>query len=133
MFNKIITFTALALIFSVNANAQEAAVLQEEPVSSDIMLQQKTVANKNEVMRDINRHIYNTNDSELREFVRNSNAMKRKMNPDAKVETIDVKNKASVSKFMQKEIGLPEKIVNTTPAETTSAKDYKSRASQDLK
>ncbi len=133
MFNKFISLTALALIFSVNAHAQETDNVAEEPVSSEVLLQRETIAQKNAVLKDINSHVYRTNDSELREFVRNSNAMKKIMDPDAVVENVNVKDKEAVSKFMQKDIGLPEKIVVSQPAKETADRVYKSRASQDLK
>lgn len=133
MFNKFISLTALALIFSVNAHAQETDSVAEEPVSSEVLLQRETIAQKNAVLKDINSHVYRTNDSELREFVRNSNAMKKIMDPDAVVENVNVKDKEAVSKFMQKDIGLPEKIVVSQPAKETADRGYKSRASQDLK
>ncbi len=133
MFNKFISLTALALIFSVNAHAQEADVTAEEPVSSEVLLQRETIAQKNAVLKDINSHVYKTNESELREFVRNSNAMKKIIDPDAVVEEVNVKDKEAVSKFMQKDIGLPEKIVVSQPTEETGDRVYKSRASQDLR
>lgn len=133
MFNKFISLTALALIFSVNVHAQETDNVAEEPVSSEVLLQRETIAQKNAVLKDINSHVYRTNDSELREFVRNSNAMKKIMDPDAVVENVNVKDKEAVSKFMQKDIGLPEKIVVSQPAKETADRVYKSRASQDLK
>ena len=133
MFNKFISLTALALIFSVNAHAQETDSVAEEPVSSEVLLQRETIAQKNAVLKDINSHVYRTNDSELREFVRNSNAMKKIMDPDAVVENVNVKDKEAVSKFMQKDIGLPEKIVVSQPVKETADRVYKSRASQDLR
>lgn len=132
MFNKFTGLTALALIFSVNALAQDVLAPQEEPVSSDTILQNKTIAHKEAIMKDVNRHIYKTKDNELREFVRNSNAMKKIIDPDAKVETVNIKDKKAVSQFMQNEIGLPDKIVPEQTAENNKDKIYKSRASQDL-
>ncbi len=106
--------------------------MPEEQDSTEILTQRKKIAQKKETIKDINNQIRYRNDAELREYIRNSNDLNKMIDPEAKIENINVKDRNAVSKFMQKEVGLEEKIVNTPTAEINPKIKYKSRASQVL-
>lgn len=133
MLKKLLGATALTLAFSFNVYAAEQQLSAEEPVSTEIITQRRNIALKREAVKDINNQIRRRNDAELREYIRNSNDLNKMINPDAKVENINVKDKNAVSRFMQKDVGLEEQIVKTEPAEVKTNKKYQSRASQLLK
>lgn len=133
MLKKLLGATALTLAFSFNVYAAEQPISAEEAVSTEIITQRRNIVQKREAIKDINNQIRHRNDAELREYIRNSNDLNKMIDPNAKIENIDVKDKNAVSKFMQKEVGLEEKIVKTEPAEIKTNRKYQSRASQVLK
>lgn len=133
MLKKLLGATALTLAFSFNVYAAEQQLSAEEAVSTEIITQRRNIAQKREAVKDINNQIRHRNDAELREYIRNSNDLNKMIDPNAKIENIDVKDKNAVSKFMQKEVGLEEKIVKTEPVEIKTNRKYQSRASQVLK
>ena len=133
MLKKLLGAPALTLAFSFNGYAAEQPLSAEEAVSTEIITQRRNIAQKREAVKDINNQIRHRNDAELREYIRNSNDLNKMIDPNAKIENIDVKDKNAVSKFMQKEVGLEEKIVKTEPVEIKTNRKYQSRASQVLK
>lgn len=132
MLKKLLGASALAIVLSFNAYAAEQPLVPEEQVSTEILTQRKKIAQKKETIKDINNQIRYRNDAELREYIRNSNDLNKMIDPEAKIENINVKDRNAVSKFMQKEVGLEEKIVNTPTTEINPKIKYKSRASQVL-
>ena len=132
MLKKLLGASALAIVLSFNAYAAEQPLVPEEQVSTEILTQRKKIAQKKETIKDINNQIRYRNDAELREYIRNSNDLNKMIDPEAKIENINVKDRNAVSKFMQKEVGLEEKIVHTPTAEINPKINYKSRASQVL-
>lgn len=132
MLKKLLGATALALIISFDVYAAEQPTAAEEPASTEILTQRMLIAQKKETIKDINETIRHRNDAELREYIRNSNDLNKIIDPNAKAENINVKDRNAVSKFMQKEVGLPEKIVTPAPIEAKTNTKYKSRASQVL-
>lgn len=133
MLKKLFGTSALALILSFNAHAAEKPAVSEEPVSTEILTQRLNIAQKKETIKDINNQIRRRDDMQLREYIRNSNDLNKMIDPNAQAEDINVKDRNAVSRFMQKEVGLKEKIVNTEPAKVKTEVKYQSRASQALK
>ena len=123
---------AVSILFSPIANAQEATDV-EIPLSSEAKAQQMQIEEKNKVMNDINRKIYNTkNERFMREYVRNSNAMKEIMEQPTK--DVDIKDKKALSKYMQEELGLDDEIVEVKENNAENTKpSYSSRAAKLLK
>ena len=84
-------------------------------------------------MNDINRKVYNTkNERFMREYVRNSNAMKEIMEQPTK--DVNVKDKKALSQYMQEELGLDKEIVEVKEINVEDVdKNYQSRAAELLK
>lgn len=126
-------FTLLTLLcFSLPCLAQENT--QEEILSSEKqagLLEQNA---KNKIKADIAQQINDPrNDLLIREYIRNSNDMKKIMNQP--VEEIDFSNKAAINQFMQKDAGVayvPPTTEETPDTQTKNTVKYKSRASFDL-
>ena len=129
---KIFYIMAVSILFSPIANAQEATDV-EIPLSSEAKAQQMQIEEKNKVMNDVNRKIYNTkNERFMREYVRNSNAMKEIMEQPTK--DVDIKDKKALSKYMQEELGLDGEIVEVKENNSEDIKpSYSSRAAKLLK
>lgn len=103
--------------------AQELSDTDEEVISSEMKTKQTMIENKGKIVADINKQIYNkSNDSLMREYVRNSNAMKKIM--DEPTKDIDIKDKKALSQYMQDDIGLQKEIIQVKLPE---AKDKKAR------
>lgn len=135
MFNKFTAFTALSLIISAPAFAEEPLVTEE--VSSWTRLNEIAVKNNKLVNDDINRQINNDSKQDLKEFVRNANALKRIDNPDAEDIKVDVNNKDELRKFIKEQIGfsdnvIPEEELKITPKKTETPRDKLKRARQGL-
>lgn len=129
---KIFYIMAVSILFTPIANAQEATDI-EIPMSSEAKAQQMLIEEKNKVMNDINRKVYNTkNERFMREYVRNSNAMKEIMEQPTK--DVNVKDKKALSQYMQEELGLDKEIVEVKEINVEDVdKNYQSRAAELLK
>ncbi len=126
-------FTLLALLcFSLPCLAQETS--QEEIISSEKQAELLEQNAKNKIKSDIAQQINDPrNDPLIREYIRNSNDMKKIMNQP--VEEIDFSNKAAINLYMQKDAGvayIPKTTKETSETQTKNTVKYKSKASFDL-
>ena len=110
---KHISILSLLILFSTHSIclAQEDSTLAEEaPLSSDAKIQKIKIENKSKILKAINRQIYNpSNDSLMREYVRNSNAIRKMMGKPT--QDVDINDKKALSQFMQDDIGLQKEII----------------------
>ena len=107
MLNKIVGLTTIALMLSANVYAKDI-VAENEPISSDILTQREAIKDKNEITNDVNRDAYKKDDAYLREYIRNSNAMKKIMGNEKEIKDINVKDRAAVGKYMMNDVGLSD-------------------------
>lgn len=102
--------TAILLSTATFCMAAETPDVEEEQLSSEMKSKETMIETKGKVLSDINKQIYNkSNDALMREYVRNSNAMKKIMGKETK--EIDTNNKKALSEYMQDDIGLQKEII----------------------
>lgn len=107
---SIISFSVLLSFVSICQAQEETVSGQEEPLSSEMKLKQTMIETKGKVLSDINKQAYNkSKDAFMREYVRNSNAMKKIM--DKPTKDVNIKDKKALSQYMQDEIGLQKEII----------------------
>lgn len=106
MLNKFsLSLTAALLSTSVAFAVDMPAA--EEPSSQEriIDLQVKT---RQEYNNTVNGEIYRAEDSDLKELVRNANALNKRENPEAQDIKVNVDNKEQMRKFINKQLGVAE-------------------------
>lgn len=135
MFSKFSTLTALTLIIAAPSFAQEPPV--EEEVSSYAKINEVELQGRKAINNEINRWINNDSEGDLKELVRNANALKRIDNPNAKDVKVDVKNKEEMRKFIKGHIGMsdniiPEEELKITPEKVETPYDKLKRARKGL-
>lgn len=107
---KQLTILSLSIFLSSTTISLAQETSTEEPLSSELRAKQLEIENKNKIVSDINKQIYNkSNDVLMREYIRNNNIMNKKMGKETK--EIDVKDKAALSQYIQDEIGLQKEII----------------------
>lgn len=107
---KQLTILSLSIFLSSTTISFAQGTSTEEPLSSELRAKQLEIENKNKIVSDINKQIYNkSNDVLMREYIRNNNIMNKKMGKETK--EIDVKDKAALSQYIQDEIGLQKEII----------------------
>lgn len=136
MLKKITLLTALALLFSTPAYSQ-VEVLPEEEVSTTTRTNDAELAAKKDFNDKINRQIYGDSEQNLKELVRNMNALKRLDDPNFKDIKIDVNNKDELKGFIKTNIGVVETVtpdsLQPEPSKETSPKEnIRQRARQGL-
>ena len=125
MLKQIATISLSVLLgtVSVCTAQEEISNSQEEVISSEMKTKQAIIETKGKIVSDINKQIYNkANDSLMREYVRNSNAMKKIM--DEPTKDVDINDKKALSQYMQDDIGLQKEIIQVKLPE---AKDKMAR------
>lgn len=124
MLKTLMTLSLSILLGTVSVCiAQENSNINEEIISSEMKTKQTIIENKGKIIKDINKQIYNkSNDSLLREYIRNSNAMKKIM--DKPTKDVDINDKKALSQYMQDDIGLQKEIIQVKLPE---AKDKMAR------
>ncbi len=119
--------TAILLSTATFCMAAETPDVEEEQLSSEMKSKETMIETKGKVLSDINKQIYNkSNDALMREYVRNSNAMKKIMGKETK--EIDTKNKKALSEYMQDDIGLQKEIIKVDIPDRDKAKTRPSTA-----
>ncbi len=130
---KHISLLSLSILLSSASlgMAQEKAAAEEAPLSSDMMVQQSKIETKAKMVSDINQQVYNkANDSLMREYVRNSNAIKKMM--DKPTQNVDIKDKKALSQYIQDDMGLQKEIIQVQMP-TEEEKSARPRAADLLK
>lgn len=120
---KQLTALSLSILLGTTSisMAQEATNAPEEVISSEMKSKQTMIETKGKIIADINQKIYNkSNDSLMREYVRNSNAMKKIM--DEPTKNVDIKDKKALSEYMQDDIGLQKEIIQVKLPEVKEEK-----------
>lgn len=122
MFKPFVTLTAMALLYSSTVLAAEVTppaaepVIEEAAVPEELLPSQKTMETALKVSKSsndvINQNIANGNRAEFIEFVRNTNALNKRMNPNAKEIKVNVDNKEELRNFMKAQIGVQEQIID---------------------
>lgn len=136
MLKKLLSLSCLlSFAFIVPCSAEENTT--EAPyVSSDEMALKAERAEKTKVRNEIAKQVYDPrNDALMREYVRNSNAIKKYMGQQE--EKIDVSDKSAINRYIQKDAGAfyePQKReLKSADEDVKPIKvEYKSRASFDL-
>ena len=119
--------TAILLSTTTFCMAAETPDVEEEQLSSEMKSKETMIETKGKVLSDINKQIYNkSNDALMREYVRNSNAMKKIMGKETK--EIDTNNKKALSEYMQDDIGLQKEIIKVDIPDRDKAKTRPSTA-----
>ena len=109
---KQLTTLSLSILLATTSVcfAQEASDTTDEVISSEMKTKQIMIETKGKILNDINKQIYNkSNDSLMREYVRNSNAMKKIM--DTPTKEVDINDKKALSEYIQDDIGLQKEII----------------------
>ncbi len=106
MLNKFLLSLITALLSTSAAFAVDMPAA-EEPSSQEriIDLQVKT---RQEYNNTVNGEIYRAEDSDLKELVRNANALNKRENPEAQDVKVNVDNKEQMRKFINKQLGVAE-------------------------
>lgn len=136
MLKKITLLTTIALLFSNPAYSQ-VEVLPEEEVSTTTRTNDAELAAKKDFNDKINRQIYGDSEQNLKELVRNMNALKRLDDPNFKDIEVDVNNKDELKGFIKTNIGVVETVtpdsLQPEPSKETSPKEnIRQRARQGL-
>lgn len=119
--------TAILLSTATFCMAAETPDVEEEQLSSEMKSKETMIETKGKVLSDINKQIYNkSNDALMREYVRNSNAMKKIMGKETK--EIDTNNKKALSEYMQDDIGLQKEIIKVDIPDRDKSKTRPSTA-----
>lgn len=130
MYYKFALLTFLS--FSLPCLAQETS--QEEILSSEKQADLLEHNTKNKIKAEIAKQINDSrNDALLKEYIKNSNDIKKRMN--LPVEEIDFSNKAAINQYMQKDAGVayvPTTTEESSDTQTQNTVKYKSKASFDL-
>lgn len=108
MLNKFsLSLTAALLCTSAAFAADMHMPAAEEPSSQEriIDLQVKT---RQEYNNTVNGEIYRAEDSDLKELVRNANALNKRENPAAQDVKVNVDNKEQMRKFINRQLGVAE-------------------------
>ncbi len=112
MLKKIATLSLTALL-ATNSTClaqDEADTTTTEPIPSEVRIKQAEIENKGKIVSEINKQIYNkANDPLMREYIRNSNALKRRM--DQPTKEVNIQDKKALSQYMQDDIGLQKEII----------------------
>lgn len=109
---KQLTTLSLSILLATTSVcfAQKASDTTDEVISSEMKTKQIMIETKGKILNDINKQIYNkSNDSLMREYVRNSNAMKKIM--DTPTKEVDINDKKALSEYIQDDIGLQKEII----------------------
>lgn len=135
MFTKYSALAALSLLISVPAFAEETVAPEE--VSSQAKINDVELNGRKNINDDINRQVNSDSKADLKEFVRNANALKRLDNPDAKDIKVDVTDKGEMRKFIKEQAGLndrivPEEELKITPKKVETPYDKLKRARRGL-
>lgn len=122
MFKPFVSLTALALLYSSTALAADVIspatepVVEETVVQEELLPSQKTMETALKVSKSsndvINRDIANGNRAEFIDFLRNTNALNKRMNPNAKDIKVNVDNKEELRNFMKAQMGVQEQIID---------------------
>lgn len=106
MLNKFSLSLTAALLCTSAAFAADMPAA-EEPSSQEriIDLQVKT---RQEYNNTVNGEIYRAEDSDLKELVRNANALNKRENPEAQDIKVNVDNKEQMRKFINRQLGVAE-------------------------
>lgn len=96
----------ISLSFASIAYSQEPMVA-EEPSSQEQLLNLEAQNRKN-YNDAVNNELYRSEDSDLKELVRNANALNKKDNPAAQDVEVNVDNKDQMRKFINKHLGVAE-------------------------
>ena len=127
---KQLTILSTAILLSTATfcmAAETPDVEEEQQLSSEMKSKETMIETKGKVLSDINKQIYNkSNDALMREYVRNSNAMKKIMGKETK--EIDTNNKKALSEYMQDDIGLQKEIIKVDIPDRDKAKTRPSTA-----
>lgn len=127
---KQLTILSTAILLSTTTfcmAAETPDVEEEQQLSSEMKSKETMIETKGKVLSDINKQIYNkSNDALMREYVRNSNAMKKIMSKETK--EIDTNNKKALSEYMQDDIGLQKEIIKVDIPDRDKAKTRPSTA-----
>lgn len=112
MLKKIATLSLTAFL-ATNSTClaqDEADTTTTEPIPSEARIKQAEIENKGKIVSEINKQIYNkANDPLMREYIRNSNAFKRRM--DQPTKEVNIQDKKALSQYMQDDIGLQKEII----------------------
>lgn len=111
MLKQLTTLSLSVLLATVSVCvAQETSPSTDEVLSSEMKTKKIMIETKGKILNDINKQIYNkSNDSFMREYVRNSNAMKKIM--DKPTKEVDINDKKALSEYIQDDIGLQKEII----------------------
>lgn len=134
MLKQLTTLSLSILLATVSVCvAQETSASTDEVLSSEMRNKKLMIETKGKILNDINKQIYNkSNDSYMREYVRNSNAMKKIM--DQPTKEVDINDKKALSEYIQDDIGLQKEIIQVKlPEEKEKEKKARPRAADLLK
>lgn len=111
MLKQLTTLSLSILLATVSVCvAQETSASTDEVLSSEMRNKKLMIETKGKILNDINKQIYNkSNDSYMREYVRNSNAIKKIM--DQPTKEVDINDKKALSEYIQDDIGLQKEII----------------------
>lgn len=136
MLKKLLSLSCLLSVAFVAPCSAEENTTQAAYVSSDEMALNAERSERTKVRNEIAKQVYDPrNDALMREYVRNSNAIKKYMGEPE--EKIDVSDKSAINRYIQKDAGAlyePKKRELTSTNENVEPikVEYKSRASFDL-
>ncbi len=136
MLKKLLSLSCLLSVAFIPPCSAEENTTEAAYVSSDEMALNAERLEKSKVRNEIAKQVYDPrNDALMREYVRNSNAIKKYMRQPE--EKIDVSDKSAINRYIQKDAGAfyePQKRDLKSAKENTKPikVKYKSRASFDL-
>lgn len=133
MIAKYVIMFLSIILFAFQAQAQEEQNTADPEItfSSTAKIQREKLKMKNKTMTEINQMVYNdSNTPRMREYVRNSNAIKKILGEPEK--NVNVEDKKALSQYMQEELGLDKIDVEQKKEEPTETK-YRSKAAELLK
>ena len=133
MIKYFIFISLFSILLTSSSFAEDITVSSEEAdeYASEKIFQQSKIEQKAKIVKELNKQIYNKkNDNLLKEYIRNSNAMKKIMEQPTK--EVDINDKKAVSEYMQDDVGLEKEIIKVKLPEPKS-KTARPRAADLLK